>query len=159
MTLPLLVELPEMDARPELVVALLPKLESAESLPLMTLNRVAALLERAGHRGAFTRALVRNLVRGALAVRGDHHGRLWPVMATLVDLSPTAALRYFRASRERGVRTWADEGDPMRVEQAARAYEALHRPRRAAALYRMAARAGHPDRKELLARADALEKA
>lgn len=78
---------------------------------------------------------------------------------SVVDAGPGDALRLLRATRARRVRSWADEHHPRRLEMAARAYEALRRPRLAVAVYRLAARRAWNAAmgKTLTERADALE--
>jgi len=159
LTLPLLVALPEVDARPELLLPLLPKLAAADGLPVVTLARALGLLARTPEAAAASRVLVPRVVAG-LRRTGDHeHGWLEDALRSVVGTCPSDALRLLRATRARGVRSWGDEDDPGRLEMAARATEALRRPRAAIALYRLAAEhawsaaAG----KALRAKADALQ--
>jgi hypothetical protein len=159
LTLPLLVALPEMDARPELLVPLLPALEAAEGLPLDTVARAVGLLARTPEATAASRALVPRIVAGLRRAGDDEHGWLEGAVQSVVDTCPSDALRLLRATRARRVRSWADEHDHRRLEMAARAYEALRRPRLAASLYRLAAEHAwnQTARKTLKERAEALE--
>jgi hypothetical protein len=159
LTLPLLVELPEIDARPEILVPLLPALESAEGLPLETVARAVGLLARTPAAAAASRALVPVIVAGLRRAGDDEHGWLEGAVKSVVDACPGDALRLLRATRARRVRTWADEHDYRRLELAARAYEALRRPRLAVSLYRLAAQRAWNDtvKKELTQRAGVLE--
>jgi hypothetical protein len=159
LTLPLLVALPEIDARPDLLVPLVPALESAEGLPLDTVARAVGLLARTPEAAVASRALVPRIVAGLRRAGEDEQGWLEGAVKSVVDACPGDALRLLRATRARRVRSWADEHDYRRLEMAARAYEALRRPRRAASLYRLAAKqAWHQTaRRAFNERADALE--
>jgi hypothetical protein len=53
----------------------------------------------------------------------------------VVRLDPTRLLDLLRRTRERSVRHWMDEFEGNRLECAARALQALHRPRQAQALW------------------------
>jgi hypothetical protein len=157
--LPLVVALPEVEARPDLLLALVPHLESTRDLSVETLGAAAHLLARAGEEGALARLAPRivEAVRAALARGGDH---AIETLGAVIELAPTEGLRTLRATRERGVRRWEEEKDPKRIEMAARAYAALRRLHQAIALYRVAAsRAGSGTwQRTLLERATELEK-
>jgi len=89
----------------------------------------------------------------------DDHGWMEGAVASIVEACPGEVLRLLRATRARRVRGWSDEHDYRRLEMAARAYDALHRPRLAVQLYRHAAsHAWAPKVKQALeARAKELE--
>jgi hypothetical protein len=159
LTLPLLVGLPEMDKRPELLVPLLPALSTAEGLPVATVARAAGLLAKTPEAAAAARALVPRIVARLHGAESEDGGWTEGAVQSVVEAVPSEALRLLRATRARRVRSWADEHDFRRLEMAARAYEVLHRPRMAASIYRLAAvRAWTPTaRKALEARAAALE--
>jgi hypothetical protein len=139
LTLPLLVALPELDARPDLAAALMPHLDAADGLPLATLARAVRLLTAGGHPTNASRGLVRRIVARVRRESGNDRGCDHAALSMVVEFAPSEGLRALRATRPRGVRGWTDERDPYRLEAAARAYEALRRLRRAAALYRTAA--------------------
>ncbi len=159
LTLPLLVALPEIDKRPELLVPLLPALAAAEGLPIATVGRAAALLARTQEAGNAARALVPRIVARLQDAADDDQGWMEGAVASVVEACPGEALRLLRATRARRVRGWSDEHDYRRLEMAARAYDALHRPRLALQLYRHAATfAWSPRTKQALeARAKELE--
>jgi hypothetical protein len=143
LTLPLLVSLPEIDARPELLSPLLPALADAEGLPLATVARAVGLLARTSDAVAASRALVPRIVAGlrrASDDEDDDRGWLAAAVSGVVEACPSDALRLLRATRARRVRSWTDERDPRRLEMAARAFEMLRRPRLAAQGYRLAAK-------------------
>jgi hypothetical protein len=105
--------------------------------------------------------LLRRIAAHVHRERGDDGGCDRAALSILVELAPSEGLRLLRATRLRGVRRWTDERDPVRLEAAARAYEALKRRRPAAAMYRIAAERA-PDRAQRTAlreRARALEAA
>jgi hypothetical protein len=88
----------------------------------------------------------------------DAHAWVETALMNVVDVCPSDVLRLLRTSKMRGARSWTDEHRPRRLEMAGRAYEALHRPRMAVTLYRLAARrAGGELQKTVTERADALE--
>ena len=138
LTLPLLVALPELSARPELVGALLPSLATTDGVPLDTLARAWTLLAKTSEAAA--QALVPRIA-AAMRRAARHDADHWVGVALtgVVDACPSDVLRMLRATRPRGARSWENEDDPRRLELAARATEALRRPKAAAALYRLAA--------------------
>jgi hypothetical protein len=139
LTLPLLVALPEIVARPELLVPLLPAMVASEGMPLETVARVLELLARTPHAAMASRALVPRIVAGLRRAGEEADGWLAGAVVSIIEACPGDALRLLRATRARRVRSWADEQNPRRLEMAARAYEALRRPRLAVSLYRFAA--------------------
>ncbi|HEY2514726.1 MAG TPA: hypothetical protein VGI39_27865, partial [Polyangiaceae bacterium] len=138
LTLPLLIALPELDERPELAVPLLAILDGVGDVPLPTLVRASELVLRAGQGGAISRDLRRRLTKLPPVAEDGLRGWLGRALGLLIELSPSDALRFLRETRARGVRTWRDEHDVLRLEFAARAYEALRRPGLAATLRRQA---------------------
>lgn len=159
LTLPLLVALPELDARPELLEPLVPMLAATEGLPLATCARALDLLNGTPEATAASRALLPQLIAGLRRVGDDGRGWVDAAWRRVSDACPSDALRLLRDTRAPGVRSWADERDGRRLEMAARASEALRRPRAAIAIYRLAAeRAWTPaSRKALYTKAAALE--
>jgi hypothetical protein len=139
LTLPLLVALPEMDARPDLLVPLLPALVAAEGVPLATIGRAAILFAKTPEAAVAARALVPRIVARLRDAAEDDQGWVEGAAASVVATCPVDTLRLLRATRARRVHSWADEHDHRRLEMAARAYDVLRRPRLAAQLYRYAA--------------------
>jgi hypothetical protein len=160
-TLPILIALPELDARPDLVVALIEPLEASRDVPLSTLVRAVRLAVAAGQAAVAARGLLPRIAERLHREIASEHGRDDDAMALLTELSPSEALRVLRATRRRGVRRWEDETDPERLATAARAYVALRRPHRALTLYEHAAsRAWHDSAaRDYRARATALRAA
>ena len=159
LTLPLLVALPEVEARPALLAPLLRVLVTTEGLPLATVARALGLLARTPEAAVATRALVPRIVAGLRRAGEEDHEWVEGAVMSVVEACPGDALRLLRATRARRVRSWADEHHPRRLEMAARAYEALRRPRLAVAVYRLAARRAWNAAmgKTLTERAEALE--
>ncbi|HEX3528102.1 MAG TPA: hypothetical protein VH988_13645 [Thermoanaerobaculia bacterium] len=130
-TLPLVIELPELAARPELAVPLLRPVAECRTFPDQPLVTVASLALQAG-----AADLVRSLFGHTLATMLRRTYRRWRwVDSRLIDLflrlDPARLLAFLRDTRQRGVRDWLEETDASRLEQAADALIALHRPRQA----------------------------
>lgn len=146
-TLPIVLGLHSLQRRPELVAQLAPFVMAARS-PLV--HRISAALAL----DAGERALAARLLGDHGDLIGNEH-YAWPTGKLLALLHPVRALAQLRASRRRGVRGWRDEsGD--RIAVAAVAMEALHRPRKAAELYRLASEREPHLAKELAPRLAAL---
>jgi hypothetical protein len=160
LTLPLLVTLKEVEARPELLVPLLPVLASSEGLPLDTVARAAGLLAKTPEATTAARALVPRIVARLAQAADDAQGWLQAAVASVVEACPVETLRLLRQTRPRNVHGWNEEHDHRRLEMAARAYDTLHRPRQAASMYRHAAKHcwSPAMRQKLEARAAELEK-
>ncbi|MBZ0231467.1 MAG: hypothetical protein K8M05_03895, partial [Deltaproteobacteria bacterium] len=134
-TLPLVISLPEVQRRPELVVALGPALLAAAAIPDATMIQAARIALQAGDL-----AMADRLLAGRARPQMMVDTPRW-VGDVLARVRPSLALSLLRSTRERGVRGWEDE--PVeRVVVAAMAMEHLRRPRQAAALYRLAIRRG-----------------
>jgi YD repeat-containing protein len=124
--------------RPELAVPLLDYLD--ESFVLSTRSRLtlASSARRAGKPQAALAAL-EPLARGVRIA--DTHDQSW-IAQELIELGqPDRALRLLRQSRRLSVRGWSGDSSD-RVVIAAKAMEALRRPRKAMELYRIAGAAG-----------------
>jgi len=135
-TLPLVIELPELAARPELAVPLLRPVAECRTFPEQPLVTVACLAVQAG-----AADLVRSLFGRTLAAMLRRTYRRWSwVDPRLIDLylrlDPARLLAFLRDTRERGVRDWLEETSGDRLEHAADALAALHRPRQARELWR-----------------------
>jgi hypothetical protein len=136
-TLPYVLRLVPLAARPELAEPMLAIVASTAGIDLATRELA---LERAWLAGAAREA--RGFVAQHIAPRLPAAGVRRPVtMVVLTEIDePSLALRLLARTRARGVRRWADESDAWRIYAAARAHEALHRRRLAASLYRLALR-------------------
>jgi hypothetical protein len=129
MRLPPVLGLGSLRRRPELVAQLAPFVVAARS-PLVHRTAAALALD------AGDPALAARLLGDHVDLIGNEH-YAWPTGVLLAQLHPARALAQLRASRRRGVRGWHDDsGD--RIAVAAVAMDALHRPRKAAELYRLA---------------------
>ncbi len=134
-TLPLVVALPELHRRPELVIALGPALLASAAIPDATMIQAARIALEAGEL-----AMADRLIAGRARPQMMVDTPRW-IGDLLARVRPSLALALLRSTRERGVRRWEDE--PVeRMVVAAMAMEYLRRPRQAAALYRAAIRRG-----------------
>ncbi len=133
LTMPMLLALPELRARPELVAQLLPLARRLE-LPLEALNR---LLTAVGEtRGDALGPLVDRLFHQAKRQVGHYFP--YDAGVLLACLAPQKALRLLRETREKEVRRWSDEWDGGRLFIAAEAHRLLGRRNKAVALYERA---------------------
>lgn len=150
-TLPLVVALPEIQQRPELVVALGPALLAAAAIPDATMIHAARLALAAGDHAMADRLLA-GRVRPQMMIDTPR----W-IGDLLARIRPSQALALLRETRARGVRSW--ESEPVeRIVVAAQAMETLRRPHQAADLYRVAIRRGwHSLVQELKPRLAAIE--
>jgi hypothetical protein len=129
-----IVELPELDSRPELILALLPAIEAWGDLSEATLLRVARLAHRAGERRFSQPVLERHAPKHLVREYYREQRLDFSTLEFLAETSPTAALRVLRQTRPRGVRRDEDEECDHRRRLLALAHERLCRPRRAARL-------------------------
>jgi hypothetical protein len=130
-TLPLVVSMPALEQRPELIAALAPYLLAQATLPDHALFAAARLALRSGDLMLADRLLV------GLAVRSRFAHDAWTLGEVLARTRPSFTLARLRQTRPRGVRRWADERG-ARLAVAGLAFETLRRPRQAAACYRQA---------------------
>jgi hypothetical protein len=130
-TLPIVLAHGGFQRRPELVIPLAPSL-LASRVPL-TRIQAAELALRAGDRALADRLLGDH----ARTVRLDDHP--WHYGRTLAELRPSYTLARLRETRHRDVRSWEDDACD-RTAVAGVAFEALHRPKQAAEMYRLAMR-------------------
>ena len=151
-TLPPVIGLPELQARPALVVALGPALgRVAAVLPVATIVQAARSALAAGDL-----ALADRLLAGRARPSLFADAPRW-IGEPLARVRPSQTLALLRATRGPGVRGWDGE-PPERLVVAATALETLRRHRQAAALYRAAiARGWDTLRAELRPRLAALE--
>lgn len=134
-TLPLVIALPELAARPELAVPLLRPVAECRTFPEAPLATVARLAFQAG-----AGDLVRHLLSRPLTerLRRDLRHAAWidPVLLDLfLRIDPAGLLALLRQTRGRTVHGWLDEINADRLEHAAAALAALHRPRQARELW------------------------
>ena len=131
LALSLVLELSELERRPELIRPLLPRLEACKNLPDRAWMRAAHLARLAGALGFSHRVLREVGVRHLLSTHRQFQGLDREAMTVLVEMEPATALRVLRKTRPRGV--GSDEGEtcPERLSYLARAYERLGREPRA----------------------------
>lgn len=131
LTLPVVLGVPALQQRPELIQPLAPYLLAARALPEhVALNAAGLALQNDDL------PLADRLLAG-LAARGQFQHSAWSWGRVLARTRPSFTLARLRQTRSPGVRSLDDEtGERLAV--AALALETLHRPRQAAALYRRA---------------------
>ncbi len=152
LTLPLVLQLPELDARPELAYGATRLAEQLE-LPTHALLRLGRLLLEAGdlERG---RALAPRLMARAVAgFREERHDQI-EIVELLVELDPSRALRALRQTRSPRVRRWEQEEEIHRLFLGARASRQLGRRKQARKLLEIARRVA--PNKEIRAECDRL---
>ena len=135
LTLPLVLDLPEFQSRPELLLPFLPRIERTDDLALDAVLRAAGLARRAG---ALPEAR-RLLRKQALPLSARNVDSLYEKFEEVVAIDPTLALRLIRASRPRGVRKDEQEED-YRRNLLAKALTALGRVAKANRLTAITAR-------------------
>lgn len=148
-TLPLILELPELAQRPELVAPLLRPLSECRALPEEPLVTAAWLALQGGSADLIRRHLLHPLLRWLRL--GFRSPRTWidpRAIEVLVRLDPARLLAVLRQTRTRSEPDWLDETDGLRLESAAAALAALHRPRQAQALWRRLATSSEVDANE-----------
>lgn len=139
LTLPPLLDLPEVTARPELALAFLELLRDLGSVPEHTQLRLASLLHAANRTDLIEETTVFEAARKA--ARSDR-GLSGTLLRTLAALYPSSTLRLLRDTRPKGIRSFDDETDGERLLAAAEAMRALFRGQKARKLYRLAVQAG-----------------
>jgi hypothetical protein len=134
-TLPLVLDLPELRERPELVVPLLRPAAECRNLPDETFVNAAHLGLQAG---------ADDLVRRLLVPRVADYLRHWirtpwrrdlRAIEVLLRLDPIRLMEALRRIRAQSARDWSEMVDGALLEAAAKTLEALHRPRQARALW------------------------
>jgi len=129
-TLPVVVGIPALEKRPELIGPLVPHLLAFSTLPDQTLAKAATLATRSGDLESADRLLMGPAMRSEL-----RHGDVWYWGQVLARQRPSLALARLHQTRPRGVHGWKQE-QGERLAVAALALEQLHRRRQAAAFYR-----------------------
>lgn len=131
LSLSLLLELPEFDRRPELILPLLPHIDRSEGYTLELWHRIVVLSQKAGT-VSFARKIVHRHVMPALLARYRKHR--WfdeSVALSVAEIAPSAAIRFMRQTRPRGVRKDEDEMYRGRRIVLATAYRILGRIKKA----------------------------
>lgn len=152
LTLPTLLDLPEIGARPELGVGFvkLAQARGLDRLPEHVVLRLADLLHAAGRPDLVDEGWVLAAARRASS---SDHGLPDRVLRKLAEIFPSGTLALIRETRPRGVRSLADEYRGDRLVAAAEAMRALARERQAVELYARAVRAGLSKEDRTLCRA------
>jgi hypothetical protein len=130
-----------LQTRPQLVLPLLPLLQDAAALDPMSRIGLVELVRRAG---ATNLALDMVKPLPEVVKARDHHDSWLPVRLGLELIAlglPHRALRLIQQSRPHWVKDWPEEWDE-RILVAAKALAALHRPRKALELFRIASENG-----------------
>jgi hypothetical protein len=127
-TLSLFIELWELDGRPELILPLLPTLDSIPNLPQTTWWRAAELAYRGGDDGFAARVLNRHVVPDLVkTIRQRGIWSVQSVLGTLAKIDASTALRVMHMTRPKGARDDEDEAEADRRELLAAAHERLGR--------------------------------
>lgn len=126
LSLTLILGLPELEENPTLILPLLPYLEAEKALPDHTMLQAVRLAYQAGEQH-FVRRAIQSWAPAYLQ-RYRRYG-YWPnadLVMMLAELDPSAALRFLRNTRPRGVRR-DEEEEGWRREALAVAHENLSR--------------------------------
>ena len=131
--LTLFAPLPELDARPELIVPCLPLLDASDDVPLETRLRAAQLAERAG----------RGELLGDRFIEHLRPTTIWwyanlDVLELIAPRAPARLLRWLHGSRA----AVSEHDRPAWSYGHGLALAALHRPTQAATAFQLAARSG-----------------
>ncbi|MDD9944198.1 MAG: hypothetical protein OXU20_24350, partial [Myxococcales bacterium] len=141
LTLPLVLGLPELQSRPELVKRLLPTIRALSGVSIDVLAMLARALTSHGHT-AVAVEVFGPFARDYLLQTYRRVSWLDPlVMDLLLDRSPSDVLEVLRKTRRKGERSWPTETDGERLFFGAEAYRALNRRKKAIDLYRRAVEA------------------
>jgi len=127
LTLTLVLELPEFQDRPELILPLLPRIESLKGLSASTWTLAARLAYQAGALSFARQTIRRRTVPYVLAMTRRFGHFDFEAMRLIAALEPSLALRLLRRTRPRGVRSDLEEEHPFRRELLWRAHQALGR--------------------------------
>lgn len=128
LSLTLILGLPELAENPTLILPLLPYLKMEKTLPDDVMLQAIKLAHQAGEE-RFVRKAVKTWVPGYLQRNLRHANRYWfdtEMVVMMAELDPSAALRFLRSSRPRGVRGDEEEAG-WRREALAIAHENLAR--------------------------------
>jgi hypothetical protein len=134
-TIPLILELPELAERPELIVPLLRRVAECRTLPREPLATAAHLGLRAGASDLVRRLLLPRLLQ---FLRPSLRFPAWAdprAVEVVLRLDPARLLAVLRQTRPLSVRDWVDETEGIRLYGVAAALEALYRPRQARPLW------------------------
>jgi hypothetical protein len=134
-TLPLVLELPELQERPELVLPLLRLVAECWALPAESLVTAAHLALEAGAADLVRRLLLQPLTNHLQRLYRGYLARYSRAPNLFLRLDPSRLLAALRQTREASVHDWLDERDAHRLEMAAAALEALFRPNQARPLW------------------------
>ena len=137
LTLPLIIDLPEFETRPELILPLLPQLEQSRGLFFRAWLRAAQLAHKAGAPGYARRVLKKQFLTKAKFYFEEEYSLVDDLGSALelwLQLDPSAVLRLLRQTRPTGIRRDKDEISKRRRHWLARAHAALGRYHRAKTL-------------------------
>lgn len=131
LTLPPLLALAEFQARPELVLPLLPRIERSDGLAIEDTLRAAELGHQAGAERAARRLLRTRAVPALLRWHRAWQDLPCDVLQRMVPIDPSLVLRVLRATRPPGVRSDQQELFAERRRLLAQVHTALGRPHQA----------------------------
>jgi len=127
LTIPLVLELPEVRARPELVLPLLPRIGRRQGFTLGSLQTAVELAHQAGASHLARRMILTDIVpavRSFYRQTSEVDGRL---LEMINRIDPSTCLRLLRETRPRTIRDDDQEKDPRRRALFADAFAALGR--------------------------------
>lgn len=133
MTLPWVIQMTELDDRPDLILPLLPVIEDAADLSHDCRVRAATLAHRAGA-FRFSHRVLRAFALRELSKRRDWYHVSIDVLNAVAEIDPTVGLRLLRRTRRDHVAADEDETDSQRRCLLATVHEQLGRSALAARL-------------------------
>lgn len=146
----MMLALPEVGSRPELVPVLLGCIggSSRARLPGDASLRAALLLERIGEGASAARLFSDRIEEMLLQQHRTHRWMNFHALSFLARNRPGPTLNLLKRTRLRGVRSFKDEKEAERLVAWAICLQGLRRPRQALEVYRLASKANGP--KEIL---------
>lgn len=135
LTLSLVLELPEFDERPELILPFLGDIENTDGFPIQLLQRIISRLHHAGATHQAKKMISCRLIPLAINLFRRDTWQNTSIAETVADIDPSAAIRLIRKTRSTGVRRDEDEFHEHRKRILAKAFSALGRNRKADALW------------------------
>jgi len=135
LTLSLVLELPEFDERPDLILPFLGDIENTDGFPIQLLRRIVCRLHQAGATQQAQKMINRRLIPLAINLFRQDNWQNTSIAETVADIDPSAAIRLIRKTRSTGVRRDEDEFHEHRKRILAKAFRALGRNRKADALW------------------------
>ncbi len=126
-TLPLIINLEEIQNRPELITPLIPAINSCKELPDNTILRVAKIAYLANERFFSVQILKKRAEKHLLIEGKNHWGMDYTMLEILVEINPSAALRILKKTRPDKIKRDEEETIQQRVRLLSMAHEKLGR--------------------------------